>query len=404
MSTCTAISFDPSFVRSWIDRELEAERIFGGGLEVVVQGCTVHCEAFGSRSPNGGDPVTEDTRFWIASMTKPVVSVAALQLIERGELSLQDPVSTFVPEFGDAGAWGPTGALEPVNRPPTVFDLFTHLSGITYGQFGSAEIHKRYADAGVYDFSSSNTEMAARLATLPLLHQPGTVFEYGMSTDLLGRVIEVVTGQSLDSALENAVLSPLVMSSTSFVPDQHRLAHLPPSNVQASVAPEFRRTPSWHSGGAGLFSTVSDYIQFARMLRGRGKLDDVQILKPETFDLMCQQHLPSGLGYGDYTGELGISAPWPENGLSFGLGVAVRVREHAGIPGGLGEFFWPGVSGCNFWVDPKNDLVAVFLTHAPLYRTTHRIELRDAIYSGMQDERVKPRGPPANGASDASNQ
>lgn len=394
MSDQAAIYFDPSEARRWIERELAAERIFGCGLEVVVQGQMVYREAFGSRSKEGGDPVTKDTRFWIASMTKPVVSVAALQLIERGELSLEDPVSTFVPGFGDAGVMTGTGKLEPVDRPPTVLDLFTHLTGITYGQFGSGEIHKQYTEADVYDFSSDNAEMAIRLATLPLLHQPGTVFEYGMSTDLLGRVIEVVAGQTLANVLKEAVLRPLGMSSTSFVPDQHRLAKLPPSVVQANIAPNFERIPSWHSGGAGLFSTVPDYIQFARMLRGRGTLSDVQILKPETFDLMCRRHLPSSVGYGDYTGELGISAPWPENGLSFGLGVAVRVREHESIPGGLGEFFWPGVSGCNFWVDPKDDLIVVFLTHAPLHRTTHRIELRDAIYGGMQVERVQPRAPP----------
>jgi len=109
---------------------------------------------------------------------------------------------------------------------------------------------------------------------------------------------------------------------------------------------------------------------------------------------MCPQHLPPGLGYGDYTSEWGISAPWPENGLSFGLGVALRVREHESISGGLGEVFWPGVSGCNFWVDPKNDLIVVFLTHAPLHRTTHRVDLRDAIYGGVQDECIQPRAPP----------
>ncbi|MGH1478577.1 MAG: serine hydrolase domain-containing protein [Geminicoccales bacterium] len=402
MSAQAAVFFDPSEARRWIERELDAERMFGCGLEVVIQGHSVYREAFGSRSPKGGDPMTEDTRFWIASMTKPVVSVAALHLIEHDELSLEDPVSTFVPGFGDAGVLTRTGDLEPVDRPPTVLDLFTHLAGTTYGQFGSDEIHKRYAEADVYNFSSNNAEMAARLAALPLLHQPGMVFEYGMSTDLLGRVIEVVTGQSLDSVLQDAVLGPLGMSSTSFVADQDRLAELPPSAIQANVAPDFARLPSWHSGGAGLFSTVPDYIQFARMLRGRGTLGDVQILKPETLDLMCRQHLPPGVGYGDYTGELGIAAPWPENGLSFGLGVAVRVREHESIPGRLGEVFWPGVSGCNFWVDPKNDLIVVFLTHAPLHRTTHRIDLRDAIYSGMRDERVQPRAPPTTSASDVS--
>jgi len=318
-------------------------------------------------------------------MTKPVVSIAALHLIERGALSLKDPVSEYIAGFGDAGVLISGSSVEAVTRPPTIKDLLNHTSGVTYGQFGSDKIHQRYTQAAVFDYSSTNSEMAIRLAGLPLLHQPGTAFEYGMSTDLLGRVLEIVVGDSLDSVLEAIVLKPLGMTRTSFFPDKNRLAELASSPIQATIAPDFNREPSWFSGGAGLFSTASDYMQFSKMLLGRGKLDDVKIIKPETFTLMCEPSLPTDVIYGEYTASLGISAPWRQNGLSFGLGLAVRTEKIEGISGGLGECSWPGVSGANFWVDPENDLVVVFLTHSPLHRTTHRIQLRQAIYSGINE-------------------
>jgi CubicO group peptidase (beta-lactamase class C family) len=378
----SAALFNPDKTLSWVGTELAEGRLAAAGIEVFLHGQSVLSECIGARNSTG-DPVTPDTRFWIASMTKPIVSIVALKLVEQGKLSLADPVSGFVAGFGDAGVITVNGDCVPTTRKPTIHDLMTHTCGLTYGQFGDDEIHQRYSRVGAFDYMSTNAKMAEALRQLPLLYQPGTTFEYGMSTDLLGHIIERVTNLPLDRVLQNLVFEPLEMSSTSFHPDHDNLAELAPSIIRDTIAPDFSRSPSWFSGGAGLFSTVSDYLKFARMLLNGGTLEGVEIVQPDTFDLMTRPALSADIQYGTYTEALGISAPWEKNGLSFGLGLAVRIEEIAGIPGGMGECSWPGVSGCNFWADRKNRLVVVFLTHAPLHRTTHRVQLRQAIYGGL---------------------
>lgn len=382
MNSAAGSSFNPDPTRRWIETELADQRIDGCALQVELRGESVFNEHIGVKNANG-DPVTPDTRFWIASMTKPVVSVTVLNLIESNWLSFDDPVSMFIENFGDAGVLAPDGGIVSVSRPPTVFDLLTHTAGLTYGQFGNDEIHLRYIQSGAFDYSTTNKEMAEQLAQLPLLYQPGTTWEYGMSTDLLGRVIEVVTGQSLDRVLREIVFEPLGMLNTSFSPEKDAPAALAPSVVRDTIAPDFAKRPVWFSAGAGLFSTASDYMLFARMLLERGKLGDVRILSSESFSMMTAPSLPPQISYGEYTDSFGVSAPWEKNGLSFGLGLAVRTKELNSIPGGKGECFWPGISGANFWVDHKNELTVVFLTHAPQYRTTHRKQLRESIYRGI---------------------
>ena len=369
----------------WISRELAAGSLKNGALEVRRAGKCVHASEFGIANPQG-DPATRETVYWIASMTKPVVSIAAMRLIEKGELSLYDPVSEFIPGFGQNGVLTASGVLEPVNRPPTILDMMTHTSGVTYGLFGHDAIHRLYEDTQVYDFRSNNARMAEQLAKLPLLHQPGTVFEYGMSTDLLGRVIEVLTGLQLDAALRELVLNPLGMHDTAFLPDASKMADIPVSAIWGAAAPLFSSEQTWWSGGAGLCSTIADYIRFARMLLNDGDLEGTRILQPRTLALIRQNHLPENVKFGSYTAALGITAPWPENGLGFGLGFAVRTERRKHLPGGIDEILWPGVSGANFWVDPENDLIVVFLAHAPDNRAEHRIELRNAIYAGLNED------------------
>ena len=372
-------------VEDWLESERAAGRLSGGAVEIRQAGSTVFSRTFGTRDTEG-TPVTADTAYWIASMTKPVVSVAAMMLVEQGRLGLSDPVRSLIPGFGEHGVLSDDGTIVDAVRPPVVLDLMTHVSGVTYGQFGNETIHGRYMEKKVYDFFSDNARMAARLSDLPLLHQPGTVFEYGMSTDLLGRVIEIVTGAALDRALRNFVLDPLAMDDTGFIPAQDRIATIPPSSTQRALAPPLTLEQTWFSGGGGLCSTVPDYMRFAEMLRQGGSLDGVRLLRSETLDFMLRDHLPAGVGYGSYTGGLGITAPTPENGLGFGLGFAVRTERRDHLPGGLGEFLWPGVSGANFWVDPENDLIAVFLTHAPEHRGQHRIDFRNAVYAGLEQD------------------
>lgn len=376
--------FNSRPVQTWLDEERAAGRLASGALAVEIAGESALSVCFGQPMPDkSSDDVGPDTQFWLASMTKPIVSVAAMRLIEAKQLDLGQEVGHFVPGFGSQGVLTQSGAVTPLDRPVTVLDLMTHTAGLTYGAFGDQPIHRLYQGRDVYDFRADNRIITERLTSLPLLHQPGTVFEYGMSTDVLGRVIEVVTDQSLDLALDDLVTGPLGMTRTGFRPIPGMSAEFPPSATFDALAPSLRADQSWFSGGAGLFSTLADYLRFARMLLNEGTAEDGIILSRETFALMCQNHLPKDVRYGAYTSALGITAPCPDNGLGFGLGLAVRTKRSRAIPGGIGEVFWPGVSGANFWVDPENEVVVVFLTHAPEDRARHRIGLRKAVYDGM---------------------
>ncbi len=383
MRGAAADRFDPLPVDRWIGAELEAGRLFGGVLEIHSNGRPVARRVFGTRDRAGHAAMTSDAVFWIASMTKPVVSVAAMVLVERGQLGLDDRVADHVPGFGSAGVLAENGTRHDVETPATVIDLMRHTSGVTYGQFGQGSIHADYGRAGVYDFSIDNRQMAERLSSLPLLHQPGTVFEYGMSTDLLGRVIEVASGDTLETFIAGSITGPLGMSSTAFRPGGPAIVDPPVFDGDNSLVPRVDCDLRSCSGGGGLWSTVSDYLKFAEMLKAGGSYRGGRILEAETVRCMLTDHLPPGVGYGAYSETLGITAPWPANGLGFGLGLAVRTARRAHLPGGIGEFFWPGVSGTNFWVDPDRNLTVVFMTHAPQHRERHRAGLRHAVYAAI---------------------
>ncbi|WBU57398.1 serine hydrolase domain-containing protein [Paracoccus sediminicola] len=377
-------AFDSRPVEDWLAQEREAGRLRAGSLAVMRGGGIVHQTDFGTLSGPGSDEVSQDTAFWIASMTKPIVSVAAMSLIAQGRLSRGDPVSRFVPGFGAAGVSDGQGGTRPLERAVSVHHLMTHLSGLTYGVFGDTDVHRAYKAHRVFDYAADNRLMVERLTRIPLLHQPGTVFEYGMSTDMLGRVIEVVTGRPLDVSLQEIVLGPLGMTRTGFRPDPARTAALPQSQVCDALAPPLSSEERWCSGGAGMWSTAADYLKFTRMLADGGALAGTRILSAEALSLMLSDHLPANIRFGSYTANLGVTAPWPKTGLCFGLGLAVRNQRRAAIPGGIGEFLWPGVSGTNFWVDPAHDLIVVFLTHAPDHRVQHREGLRNAVYRGLK--------------------
>ncbi|USG62418.1 beta-lactamase family protein [Sneathiella marina] len=370
----------------WLEKEIAANRLFGGVLTLLQGDQRVFHRCFGTKDMLGRQPVTDDTVFWIASMTKPITSVVAMSLWEEGRLMLDSPVSDFIPEMRSINVLNDAGMGIPYSHGPTVLDLMRHTSGVTYGQFGDDPIHALYRNAMVYDFSGDNQEMAKRLARLPLLHPPGTVFEYGMSTDLLGRVIEVATDKPLNTVIEERIIGPLGMVGTSFHPNPENIADPPKAITPASLTPPLSAGQKWCSGGGGLWSTAADYIKFAQMLRAGGAFEEQLILKAETVGLMLQNHLPDEVRFGANTSSLGITAPVPEAGLGFGLGLAVRTRYSSNPKGFSGEYFWPGVSGTNFWVDPENDLIFVFMTHAPEHRNQHRIDLRNLVYGSFQQD------------------
>jgi len=355
--------------------------IAGAVAAVSVDGRVELMEAAGWLDPERLHPMHTDAIFWIASMTKPVTSVAALMLLEDGRLHADDPVAAYLPQF--AGLRLPDGSAPP--RPPTIFDLLTHTAGFTYGAFGASCIHKAYEAERVYDFGQTNAEMADKLARLPLLYAPGTTFEYGMSTDVLGRVIEVCSGMTLGEFLWLHIFEPLGMRSTAFHltdAQRTRVAHPLPHEPFTMAPPS--DASRWDSGGAGLWSTASDYLRFAQMLLGAGELKGTRILQPDSVRALCSNQLHKGVRFGPYTEAMGAFAPTPATGRGFGLGLSVRLAHGDGTPPGeVGEFTWPGVSGANFWCDPARKLAAVVMMQAPSMRAHYRVRARELVYRAL---------------------
>ena len=374
----------------------------GAVVLIVRHGTAAYFEAFGHADRKTQRPMQRDSIFRIASMTKPLTVVAALMLMEQGKLLLTDPVWRYLPELRemqvgvehtDAATGQRTLALEPMRRPVTVHDLMRHTAGFTYGQFGDSLVQRAYRAAQVIDNQQSNAEMIAKLAQLPLSHQPGGTFEYGMSTDVLGRVVEVVSGLALDGFFREHITRPLRMPDTAFgigPSEAHRLAE-PQRETQvhrpAVVPYDPARPARWFSGGGGLLSTASDYARFCQMLLNGGELDGVRLLARKTVQLMLHNHLPAELRYGPHTADLGVAAPLPSLGQGYGLGLGVRLE--AGLspaPGSIGDFYWGGALGPYFWVDPAEQLIVVFMLQElnVQVRTRYRPLLRALVYQALR--------------------
>jgi CubicO group peptidase (beta-lactamase class C family) len=344
-----------------------------------------------------------DSIFRIASMTKPVTAVAALMLMEKGQLLLTDPVYRHLPELRgvkvgveDVDATGRrTLTLEPGRRAMTVHDLMRHTAGFTYGQFGDSLVQRSYRAARMIDTQQTNAEMVRKLAELPLAYHPGTTFEYGMATDVLGRIVEVVSGMDLDRFFAEHITKPLGMPDTAFgvaPAELHRLAEPQPPSRPGGPAPAVvpydpARPVRWFSGGGGLMSTAADYARFAQMLINEGELDGVRLLGRKTVQLMLQNHLPSPLAYGARTADLGIAAPLPHLGQGYGLGIGVRIAAGLSpVPGSAGDVHWGGALGPYFWADPAERLVVVFMLQElnVEVRTRYRALLRGLVYQAMR--------------------
>lgn len=329
-------------------------------------------------------PMRGDAIFWIGSMTKPVTSVLAMQLVQEGWLRLDDPVAAYLPQM--VGLRLADGSVP--RTPPSLRDLLRHTAGFTYGGFGASPVHQGYENAGAYDFGQSNAEMADRLACLPLLHEPGTTFEYGMSTDVLGRVLEVCCGEPLDELMAGRIFRPLGMHDTGFAvapAELHRVAR-PFGHEPFGMAPPATGA-RWHSGGGGLWSTAADYARFANMLLNFGTLDGVRILARDSAEAMRRPQLPPGVRFGEYTAVLGPGAPMPQLGQDFGLGLCLRTRPQGNPwPGSVGDFSWPGISGALFWCDPVHALTVVVMLQAPSLRLRYRALCRELVYAALAGE------------------
>jgi CubicO group peptidase (beta-lactamase class C family) len=355
----------------FFDNEVATGKLAGVIVLIQQHGRPVYLKSFGVRDVATKRPMTPDTIFALHSMTKPITSLAAMMLIEEGKLALTDPVSKYIPSFAKVQVGVDTktagGAeiltLEPPHRPVTIEDLLRHTSGITYDYIGSQLTMKSYRDADIFQGHFDNKEFAERVARLPLSRQPGTLWRYGHSTDVLGRVIETVSGKSLYGFLRQRILSPLGMNSTKFVLDGSaewaRMAEPLPHDSILRVAEQERRSrQEWESAGGGLVSSIADYARFSQMLLNGGKLGGKQYLRPETYRLMTTDHIGPGSGVDrDYF-------YFPGDGFGFGYGLAVRTDPGNAKPppaGSIGELKWDSGSGTYFGVDPKLDMFYIMM-------------------------------------------
>ena len=383
--------------------EIEQDKLPGAVVVVARKGKIAYFESFGHRDKASGTRMTNDTIFRIYSMTKPLVSVAAMMLMEEDRLQLTDPVSKYLPELSklqvsiakvDPEFARVTFATAPAEREMTVQDLLRHTSGLAYGEItANTPVKEAYAQAGVYQpqgmpFDARGltpAEQVARLARAPLAHQPGTVWEYSLASDVLGRVVESASGMPLGRFLEERLFKPLKMTDSGFfVPGDRlgRVAQPDPANQIKLI--DVTTPPKNDSGGAGGVSTAGDYLRFGQALLNGGQLDGARVLSRSTVSLMTSDHLGRISAPSPGTpGELLLGTP----GYTFGLGFAVREAAGvAGLPGSAGEYMWAGFAGTYFWVDPKEELVGVLMTQAPsATRAYYRRLLKQLVYQAIVD-------------------
>jgi CubicO group peptidase (beta-lactamase class C family) len=317
--------------------------------------------------------------------------------MEEGKLSLADPVSHYIPAFGATKVAtevkNPDGTveerLEPQIRPMTVLDLMRHTSGLTYGAPGVNKVEQSYLDMKVMDPNQTNEQMVEKLSKLALLYQPGTHWEYSMSTDVLGRVIEVASGMPLDKFIEERITKPLRMGDTGFEvsADKKDRGAKPqkegPKNEVPAI-PDVTLKTTWKSGGGGLTSTAADYARFLQMFANGGQLDGVRLISRKTIDQMTADNLPPDIVMGEDMWRLGSEEPSATMGLGFGLGFAVRNEQGRNpLPGSPNDYFWSGVWGSHFWHDPRERLYVVFMMEAPAMRTQYRQLVRQLVYQAL---------------------
>ena len=366
-------------------REIDKGTTPGVTMMVARRGQIGWFDALGRQNPASPAPMARNTLFRIFSMTKPIVSVGIMMLLEEGYFLLNDPVAKYIPEFSDQKVGVENnGRLElvPPKRPITIQDLLRHTSGIAYEHTGNGLVQQLYQQSRLRSRKISNAEHAALVASLPLLCQPGAEWNYSRSTDILGRILEVVSGKSLGAFLTERILAPLRMAETAF--------HAGPENADRLAEPfpvdpwsgekvqlfNMLETPVMESGGGGLVSTTMDYARFCQMLLNGGVLDGVRIVSRKTLQLMASNHLDPAVK---------LESHLVPAGHSFGLGFAVRTVEGmAPFAGSAGQFFWSGMAGTFFWIDPKEELFAVFMSQGPGQREHFRSLVRSLVYAAVE--------------------
>ncbi len=366
-----------------MEREIAAGRAPGAAMLVARHGKIAFSQVLGALRP-GGPPMPIDAIFRIYSMTKPIVSVAAMTLVEEGRLLISDPLAKYIPAFANTKVGVENGDkldLVPLERPITIQDLMRHTSGLTYGFAGVSQVQKRVFAADFFSQERTIAEQMDILAALPLMHQPGAAWEYSHSTDVLGRVVEIVSGRSLGEFLRERIFAPLGMADTAFyAPESKRERLAQPFSFDKFVSDkidtiEARRPPPFEMGGTGLVATIGDYARFSAMLHAGGAFDGARILGSRTIAYMASDHLAPGI-----VREHAFLAP----GHGFGLGFAVRLEGGmAARLGSVGEYSWGGYAGTLFLVSPRDALFAIFMVQAPEYLDYLRQIFRNLVCAAI---------------------
>jgi len=375
-------------IDDFFNNEVVTGKIPGAMVLIKQHGQQVYLKTFGVTDTDTGAPITPDTIFPIHSMTKAITSFAAMTLVDQGKLGLDDPVSKYIPSFAkmkvgvekkdDSGR--PVLELVRTTRPLTIEDLLLHTSGITYGFYGNGLVKTAYANIYFGDFD--NAEFAERIAMLPLAEQPRTLWDYGHSTDILGRVIEVVSGQSLYQFEKTQFLDSLGMTTTKFflTDPAERARFAKPLPRDRAVERNALDLTRWESGGGGLVTTMSDFTRFAQMLLNCGELDGKRYLSAATFEAMTTDHIGPGSGVKrDYF-------YFPGDGFGFGYGFGIRTDPGNAVPpppGMIGEIKWDGASGTYFVIDRSNDMFFILMENSPSERTRIQPALKRIIYDAL---------------------
>src|SRR5579859_1640547 len=388
---------------SFFQNEVIRGAIPGAVLVVARNGKIVYRQAVGYQDREKKTPMPADAMFRIFSMSKPVTTVAVMMLAEEGKIDVMAPVSQYLPKFkdvkvgvekADPATGKPALTLEAPVHPMTVQDLLRHTSGLVYGPFGNTLIHQEYNKANLFDRGQTLAEFVSKIAKLPLAHQPGSTWEYGMSVDVLGRIVEVVSGMPFDRFLEERIAKPLRMPDTAFDLTSAQIRRLaePQIDPATNQRPQFgeavnltKEKVKWFSGGGGLLSTAADYSRFCQMLVNGGELDGVRLLSPKTLAVMTSDQVPvhaPRVGQIDATQDL---TPFPEIGQSFGLGFAVRTDlGRSPVSGSVGDYFWAGAAGTYFWIDPQEKLYGVMMLQMPFLQAGYlRRAMREMVYGAL---------------------
>lgn len=380
-------------IAPWINAEIAANRIPGAVIAIGRAGKLAYLESFGFRDRDQRAAMPKDAVFRIASMTKPMASLSLMLLVEEGRAALSHPVAQYLPEFATVRVG--VDRVAPA-RAMTLHDLLRHTSGLTYGSLpiqGAPPpdpVQMLYTDAKVADAEQTNTQFITRLAAQPLMFQPGTHWEYSHATDVVGRLVEVISGQDLNAFIQARICAPLGLADTGFwapaaSANRCALPQVDPATGRKQAVPNPLSEPKWFSGGGGMVSTAADYARFCQMLLNGGQYGGVRIASRKTVQLMTQDHLPPGTQYAPgLFGRFGGLAPSAEFGTGFGLGFAVRTSVGRGaVPGSVGDYSWGGAYGTYFWVDPAEELYAVLMLQGPSDRLRYRYALRSLVYGAF---------------------